>query len=487
MAKRAMTRKWYTLDQALTWIGSAALMVLFVPTALYLTRSVSNSVEESLVERGHSLARALAPQLVEPILWEDSLAIREILHRAAKADGEIRYFFVEYADKRTPEGDSTRFTCTPDLIQLWKKNRNRLIRFNSEEGPVLDVSAPILDGQLGFLHVGLSRSNVAAANKRLHWILGIELLAAIMLVLAGARIMSAQVSKPLHRLEAMVSRFPQHSLGSQVLKLSKIPELNALGKGFQEMAQRIEALQKEQAETQMAMIRAERLATVGEMSASLAHEICNPLDGMLGCVRYLESDPDKSQRASKYYPMLREGLQRIHSVMGGMLTFVRSGQKVTPKPYSIASILDSLKLLLMAGDKAGKVRLQWAVEDNCICLCDPQGLSQASLNLILNATEAAAQSPDPRVRIRAESDSDSVFLTVEDSGQGVPEELRERIFNAFFTTKDVGKGTGLGLSVSRQLIRAVGGELELLRQKSSLGGAKFLIRLPRAQDPGGIQ
>jgi two-component system NtrC family sensor kinase len=482
-----MIKKWYTLDQALTWIGSAALMVLFIPTALYLTRNVAASVEQELMDRGQSLAKALAPQLVEPILWNDNLVVHEVLHRAANADVAMIYFFVENVDEQNSVGHSPDFTGSSDLMKLWKEDRGRVIRFRTQDGPVLDVSAPILDGQLGYLHVGLSRSSVAEAINRLRWLLGLELAAAVMVVLAGARIMSAQVSRPLHRLESMVSRFPQHSLGKQDLRLSKIPELNSLGKGFQEMAGRLEALQREQAETQMAMIRAERLATVGELSAGLAHEICNPLDGMQECLRYLEADPDKSPRAAKYYPMLREGFQRIGSVMGGMLTFARSGQKVTPKPYPVSDILEDLKLLLLAGDKDGKVNLHWQCEDQCVCLCEPQGLAQASLNLILNATEAAAQSTEPQVRIHAECNSHWVLLSVEDSGPGISGELRERIFDAFFTTKPMGKGTGLGLSVSRQLIRAVGGELELLQERSSLGGAKFLIRLPKAQHYGETQ
>lgn len=482
-----MTTKRYTLDQALTWIGSAALMVLFIPTALYLTQNVSSSFEEGLIDRGNDLAKALAPQLVQPLLSGDTLGVHEVLHRAVNSDSAMQYFFVEPAGGQKPEGHSPDFAFSPDLLKLWKENRNRIIRFRTSQGPVLDVSAPILDGQLGFLHVGLSRLNVIKAVNRLHWMLGLELAVAVMIVLAGARILSSQVSKPLHRLEAMVSRYPQQSLGSQELRLSKIQDLNFLGRGFQEMAQRLEALQREQAETQTAMIRAERLATVGELSAGLAHEICNPLDGMLECLRYLEADPAKSARASKYYPIFREGLQRIGSVMGGMLTFARSGQKVTPRPYSMSDILENLKLLLLTGDKNEKVRFHWYCEANCLCLCEPQGLAQTSLNLVLNAREAAMQSAVPQVRVRAECNSEWVILTVEDSGPGVPEELRERIFNPFFTTKEAGKGTGLGLSVSRQLIRAVGGDVELLRERSSLGGAKFLIRLPKAQGSGAPQ
>jgi len=470
-------KKWYTLDQALTWVGSVALIVLFVPTSLYLTFTVSASVEQGLIDRGQSFIKSLVPQLVEPILWEDSLAIHEILHRVAETDTETKYLFVEHAKDNRIDGHSQDLTSSPQLVKLWEENRNQIIRFRTQEELLIDISTPILDGQLGFLHIGLSRSNVAEAINRLRWVLGLALIAAIIVVLIGARIMSAQVSRPLHRLEKMVSRFPQHSLGSQELRLSKIPDLNSLGKGFQEMALRIETLQKEQNETQKAMIRTERLAAVGELTAGLAHEICNPLDGMLECLRYLETDPDKSSRAAKYYPMLLDGFQRIESVMGGMLTFTRSGQNVNLKSCSLSDILENLKLLLQTGNKGGTVSYQWYCEKDCACLCDPQGLSQACLNLILNATEAAAQSTHPMVRIIAKYIEPWICVSVEDSGPGVSEELQERIFDTFFTTKPVGKGTGLGLSVSRQIISAAGGELGLSQENSQLGGARFIIQL----------
>ncbi len=478
-----MTTRWWTLDKALTLIGSTALVTLFLPMGAYLTRNLSATAEQGLASRAYGVVRALAPQLVEPILWEDHLAVHEILERAASADSETRYLYVEYANGKDVDG-LPNDSCPPDLIRLWKANRNSVIRLRTRQGPIVDVAAPILGGQLGFLHMGLSRSRATQSLSRMRWALGLGLSLAILVVFAGACIISTQVSKPLHRLESMVSRFPQHPLGNEDLKISRIPELNSLGRGFQDMARRLEALQREQAATQVAMVRAERLATVGELSAGLAHEICNPLDGILECLRYLEADPEKSPRAAKYYPMLRDGFQRIGSVMGGMLTFARSGQKVTPKPYALSQLLENLKLLLLSGQKSQGIRFEWHCQDDCLCLCEPQGLAQASLNLILNAKEAAAQSSEPEVKICAACNDEWVCLSVEDSGPGVPEELRERIFDAFFTTKPVGKGTGLGLSVSRQLIRAVGGELELLPERSSLGGAKFIIRLPKVQKTG---
>jgi len=229
------------------------------------------------------------------------------------------------------------------------------------------------------------------------------------------------------------------------------------------------------------MVQSERLAALGELAAGLAHEIHNPLDGMQECLRFLEQDPGKSARAEKYYPMLRAGLDRIARVMREMLTFARSGRNISVEVCRVGQVLEELELLVRENMKGRKVRLSWPKPGGCACLCDPQGLAQAGLNLILNAAEAVAVSPDPQVRVDAACDSDWVYISVEDNGPGVPPELRERIFEAFFTTKPFVKGTGLGLSVSRQLIRAAGGELELSRDGGSLPGARFVIRLPRAR------
>jgi len=166
-----------------------------------------------------------------------------------------------------------------------------------------------------------------------------------------------------------------------------------------------------------------------------------------------------------------------------MLTFARSGQSVEIEEFSVAGIIESLELLVKASMQERNVRLTWQVDGVCNCLCDRDGVSQAGLNLILNAAEAANGNPDPHILIAAACDSDWVYIAVEDNGPGVPEKLRDSVFTAFFTTKPFDKGTGLGLSVSRQLIRAGGGELTLSEKNSSLGGAEFVIRLPRTPCP----
>ncbi len=470
----------WSLDRLTAWIGTIALVVLFVPMGLYLTHNISSSAEQHLSVRGKSLARTLVGQIVEPVLVEDRLTLHDALHRAAGADSEVRYLCI-----RDRNGDIVASTFEggypPALSDLWNAHHGEVILFRTGDEPLMDVSTPLLDGQLGTLHVGISRSRATRAADRLFWLMGIVLIVTLSVVLIGARIIMVGVGKPLRRLEAAVSEFPQRSGGSSELTVSGTRDVESLAKGFSDMVRRLELLERDRAATQERMIHTERLAALGELAAGLAHEVHNPLDGMQECLRYLQQDPGKSIRAAKYYPMLSDGLQRIARVMREMLTFARSGQNVSVDEYRIVDVLKASQLLVYANIRDRTVDTKWQIPEDCMCMCDPQGLAQALLNLVLNAAEAAEGNVDPQVRIEATYNSQWVYIAVEDSGLGVPEQLRDRVFDAFFTTKPFGKGTGLGLSVSRQFVRAAGGELDLSPEAGSLGGARFVIRLPRAR------
>jgi signal transduction histidine kinase len=474
----------WTLDQLVAWIGTAALLVLFVPGGFYLVRTVSLLAEHGLAERGESLARTLASQVVDPMLVEDSLALHGALHKAASADAEIRYIAATNL-----RGDVVAHTfdhgCPSALVDIWQKSDGQVTRFRTKDEPLMDVGAPILSGQLGTLHVGMCRSRALASSRRIIWMMGVALAGALFVVLAGARLVAARVSRPLHQLEAEVSRFPAEAGPGGCRRITGTHEVEFLAKGFSDMTERLGALEAERTATQERMVHAERLATLGEVAAGLAHEVHNPLDGMLECVRYLDEDPEKSERGVKYYPLLQDGLGRIAHVMREMLAFARSGQEVSVEPRPTADLIETLGTLVKTHLDGRKVRLQWQPPGRCFCLCDQQGLAQAALNLMLNAADAAEESDDPAIRVEAICDDQWVYLVVEDSGSGVPPDVADRIFEPFFSTKPINKGTGLGLSVSRQLIRSVGGDVTLSPEPSSLGGARFVVRLQKAPSPEG--
>ncbi len=469
----------WSLDRLTAWIGTISLLVLFIPMGVYLMQNVSSSGEHYLSERGKSLVKTLAGQIIEPLLVGDRLALHDALLKAAATDSEVRYLCIANEAGDVVIGAPGE-SYPPALSDLWRSNSGDVILFQTASEPLMDVSVPLMGGQLGSIHVGISRNRARQAVNRLLVLMGIALIAALIVVLVGSRLIMAMVCKPLRQLEQAVSMFPQRPVTGDQIRLLGTQEVESLAIGFSDMIRRLETMEQDRAKTQERMIHTERLAALGELSAGLAHEVHNPLDGMLECLRYLKQDPERSQRATKYYPMLTDGLQRIALVMKEMLMFARWGRKVSIETCRIVDVLDTSKLLSQPTIRGRVVDLQRLIPEDCVCMCDPQGLSQALLNLVLNAGEAPLNGEDPQVRIEATSDSQWVYISVEDNGPGVSEELRERVFESFFTTKPIGKGTGLGLSVSRQVIRAVGGELELSKDPGSLGGAKFVIRLPKA-------
>ncbi len=468
----------WSLDRLTAWVGTLVVLALFVPMGLYLTYNVSSSAEHHLSERGASLVKTLAGRIIKPMVLGDRVTLHKALKEAAGTDEEVRYLCIENKDGGILASFPDQQYPTA-LLDLWKGHRGEVILFRTEGEPLMDVSAPLLNRRLGALHVGMSRRHATEAANRLLWFMGIVLVAALAAVLVGARIIMRSVSRPLRQLEAAVSSFPQRPIRVEELRVSGTREVESLAKGFSDMLLRVKALEQDREITQERMIQTERLAALGELAAGMAHEVHNPLDGMQECLRYLQQDPGKSPRADKYYPMLTDGLQRIARVMRGMLTFASAGRNVSIGRHRVTDVLNASELLVQANIRDKPVRLIWRIPQDCICMCDPQGLAQAVLNLVLNAAEASEGSAQPRVRIEATCDSHWVYIYVEDSGQGVPEELRTRIFEPFFTTKPFDKGTGLGLSVSQQLVRAAGGDLELSTEPCSLGGARFVVRFPK--------
>jgi len=364
---------------------------------------------------------------------------------------------------------------------MWALQGDDVIRFRTSEAPLLDVSGRVLDGRLGTLHVGMSRVEALDASRRAVWVVGAALLGGLAVVLLAASFVAARVGRPLQELESAVLHLPAKLADREVgqFQVTGTREVESLARGFIDLADRLGALEKERAATQQQMIQAERMAALGEMAAGLAHEIHNPLDGMLECVRYLDADPAKSERMEKYLPMFRDGLGRIAQVMRHMLTLARSGQRLPTETKAVAEVVDELVLMTEKQLEARGVRLIVQQPGSCLCFCNANALLQAMLNLVLNACDAVDGREEREIRLAARCDSERVYLSVGDNGPGVPAELRERIFAPFFTRRPMGKGTGLGLSISRELVQSVGGELTLAETPSDLGGARFVVQLPR--------
>lgn len=239
------------------------------------------------------------------------------------------------------------------------------------------------------------------------------------------------------------------------------------------------------AEEQLEATRAQvvsnaKFAALGEMAGGIAHEINNPLAVISGLTQQIRELQERNQLLPgdlrDKIDTLERMTSRIAGIVKGLRTFSRRTEGDPFMPADVCGILFETLSFCDAKIQAAAVKLDLAVAAAPIPMkCRASEISQVILNLLNNAIDAVAQSQEKIVSLRLEAKGNTIFLTVEDSGPGVNEKIREQIFQPFFTTKEVGKGTGLGLSISKGIVEAHGGKLTL---DSSGGRTRFVVQLP---------
>jgi signal transduction histidine kinase len=251
-----------------------------------------------------------------------------------------------------------------------------------------------------------------------------------------------------------------------------------------EQAMRQVRLQAEKHELARRAQMTEKLAAVGTMTAGLSHEIRNPLNAAALQLSVLERRVRKlpdTQQASLLEPLnlVRDEIRRLDHILEDFLQFARP-RDFSPSLVELDPLLRRVVDLLGGQAEARKVRLELVGPGvSSRVPGEEERLRQVLINLALNALDATP--PGGEVRIAAGEDERGVWVTVDDTGPGIPVALRDRIFEPFFTTK--AQGSGLGLSIVHSIVTQHGGSLEV--GDAPGGGARFLLRLPKASSASG--
>jgi signal transduction histidine kinase len=231
-------------------------------------------------------------------------------------------------------------------------------------------------------------------------------------------------------------------------------------------------LYKEQRERFRRMLRADKLATIGELAAGAAHEIRNPLTAIKSSLQYLESK-SQDEPARRLLGTALEETGRIEEILSGLLSFSRPSEIKKERHALLESLEESLELISF---QARKQKVKVVKEFPPIPLFvngDRPQLKQLFLNLLLNSLQAMSEGGELKLEV-SPADGANLLITVSDTGEGIPEENLDRVFDPFFTTKK--GGTGLGLSICYGIVKSHGGDIEV---RSKVGvGTTVLIKLP---------
>ena len=229
------------------------------------------------------------------------------------------------------------------------------------------------------------------------------------------------------------------------------------------------------------MIQSEKMATIGELAAGVAHEINNPLDGLLNCTLRIRRNPKNEEQIKEYVDLMEEAIRRIESTVRQLLNFSRK-HELTLTSVSLNEVINEVIGLIDYSVEGRHIQIERRFQDNLTSILgDKHLLEQVALNLGLNAIAAMPNGgvltfKTGTIEFDSLLDEAVVFVQVTDTGIGIPRSVRDRIFDPFYTTKITGKGTGLGLSVSNRIVREHGGVIEFESEEGQ--GSMFTIKLP---------
>jgi two-component system, NtrC family, sensor kinase len=352
------------------------------------------------------------------------------------------------------------------------------------------------------------------------------------------------LSRPLVQLARAADRVAHGALDAGVPRVSGTTEMVTLGESTERMRQRlagtIAELEEERAgleanveartaeltfalaelkRTQAALIQGERMASIGELVAGVAHEIYNPLNAIAGAAvplteiapdlrkvldAYREAERDMPPARRAELAALREKLDLDASVddLTGISTVIKRAVDRSVKivqnlksfsrapgesvPTDLHAGIEETLMLLAPRLRQAKIEVVRSFGDLPPVVCRGGEMNQVFMNLLVNAIQALEGAPPegatPTIVIETRADAETAEIVVADNGPGVPDDLRRKVFDPFFTTKPRGQGTGLGLSISTDIARRHGGALAL-EPPSTLEppprtGARFVCRVP---------
>ena len=358
--------------------------------------------------------------------------------------------------------------------------------------PIRDHTGNIV----GILFVGIPE--IPFLDVRTSMMLTFLLVAGIgvLVVLALTYLITRSMIQPLEEIAKASNRIAAGDF-EQPVNIHSRDEIGILANSFNKMLASIKTMKAELEEwgrtleekvhkrteelvtVQTQMAQSEKLASIGRLAAGVAHEINNPLGGILTFSTLALEDCDEDHPLKQSLEVIVKQTLRCRETVKGLLDFARQSSS-TPSLTEVNTVVDKTLLLLENQTMFQNIRtVRHFGPDLPNVLIDAGQLQQVVINLVINAVDAMEENGVLTIETCKAPNTEEILLRISDTGKGIPESILPLIFEPFFTTKKVGKGTGLGLSIVHGIVTRAGGNIEVA---TSPKGATFTVRLPIARE-----
>lgn len=308
-----------------------------------------------------------------------------------------------------------------------------------------------------------------------------NLLIVSLLLLAGATAISFfwshRITRPLEQLTRATNDVGQGQFEIQLTPTSR-DEIGSLTSSVNSMAHELKEREQSLKEAQAALIQAEKMSAFGQLSAGIAHEVKNPLAGILGYAQLALKKMEEDTPIHKNLVIIEKETRRCNSIIENLMRFARQ-DKPRLEPLSINDVVGDALVLVDHQLGIHEISIEKELTPDLPQIRgDANQLIQVFMNILINAQQAMDGNPGTITVTTGKAENNSIEIRFKDTGPGIGEEARKKIFEPFYTTKAAGKGTGLGLAVTYGIVKDHEGDI---RVESDPGqGATFIITLPFA-------
>ncbi len=483
-----MTLKPTLYMRFLAW--TMLLLVFLVGTILFvIQRKEVRTIFEEARNRGILTAQYIANMNLRPlVLWDE-----ETLRSNVEGQADDKLVYIVFYDRSGKPRASNRLVAANDDITCCSglagdarpesaSIRTREVRIRNRNLNVLEIELPVFvtgsPTRWASIKIGHSLEDMRADVRRTRRVLILIGLGGLLVGLAGSSVLAKRITRPLKELVEGTVRISRGDF-SRRIGLESADELGDLARSFNEMTGRLLEARERMEAANRKLVQAEKLASIGRLAATIAHEIRNPLTSVKLNIQRIAESEHLDEIEQEHLGICQEGVGQIEKFIKELLEFTRV-PALARERFPIEEVLEGSLKMLKDSFRQKRVAVERSFAQGLPpANIDGDRMRQVFLNLLRNSFEAVEEGGRIAVALGSAGGPGGATyeVRISDNGCGIPEKDWENIFEPFFTTKS--SGFGLGLANARKIVEQHGGTIKVAGKRGK--GSAFVVTLPREE------